>query len=176
MCSEDTLLNPFWYSLLVECIVLRSPAYSNERREMMGVGGCLFQAHHKSHHPLKGPFPVDQRRAQGHKTRWEMQIKDGKEEASYQTCVCACLPVCLRGRSQEELTAGGSRGLKPDPENNQKDRGIFWSPEVRAGVFPTHRSLWTVSLLMENLLKYSTVPLLTSPLLHPLITDNEHFT
>lgn len=33
----------------------------------------------------KVPFQLT-RGAQGHKTRWEMQIKDGKEGASYQTC------------------------------------------------------------------------------------------
>ncbi|TRZ26179.1 hypothetical protein HGM15179_000791 [Zosterops borbonicus] len=27
------------------------------------------------------------------------------------------------------MNVGGSRGFEPDPENNPKDRSIFWSPE-----------------------------------------------
>lgn len=47
--------------------MLCSSAGSNEHGEMMALGGRLFQAHHRSHHPLKGPLQVTTGE-QAHKT------------------------------------------------------------------------------------------------------------
>lgn len=101
--------------------------------------GCLFQAHHKSHQPLTDPFPIDQRSTGAQKPGEKFKLRvERKKHPIKAVCVHVCLLACPRGSSQEEMNVGGSRGFEPDPENNQKDRSIFWSPEVRADVCLTH--------------------------------------
>lgn len=76
MCFDDVLSAE---SFLIQCTcrmgyVMLICTPTKEQRDTTAGGGGFFQAHHRSHQPIKGPSPGDQR-ALGHKSSQGMQIK-----------------------------------------------------------------------------------------------------